>query len=350
MAVPFGACRWKSRIAARRVERFDNLVFDATRETDFFVTINRDSTLVVAVDPDLMTDLPAHDADLVAFQDSSAQPARGGLVAGADTLINITAAEPGERGNRIALSVAPGRASRNFAGGAAAPSIRISAREPGAPGALVAVGITGDASAVVIEVQDSAGNVRSYGGGASPIDSVARLLAALAADPTIVVTRRGDVLPAPTAGRQTLQPTVTVTGRQRGAWTRRISPTWKALTAIAAALDASPSLAAALNPGVDGARLPDVGTPNAFFLSSGRDAGPARRYRGRDNPAVNVLELVPAPGADAAATRMQFSAGTRAGTVRLRVGLLLPGGIPWNRRTSTISPWIPTIRATCPRR
>ena len=91
------------------VERFDNLIFDATRETDFFVTINRDSTLVVAVDPDLMTDLPAHDADLVAFQDSSAQPARGGLVAGADTLINITAAEPGERGNRIALSVAPGR-------------------------------------------------------------------------------------------------------------------------------------------------------------------------------------------------------------------------------------------------
>jgi hypothetical protein len=61
------------------VERFDNLIFDATRETDFFVTINRDSTLVVAVDPDLMTDLPAHDADLVAFQDSSAQPARWSL-------------------------------------------------------------------------------------------------------------------------------------------------------------------------------------------------------------------------------------------------------------------------------
>lgn len=307
------------------IERFDNLVFDATRETDFFVTINRDSTLVVALDPDLMTDLPAHDADLVAFQDSSAQPARGGLVAGADTLINVTAAEPGERGNRIALSVSPGRASRNFAGGAAAPSIRFSAREAGAPGALVAVGITGDASAVVIEVQDSSGNVRSYGGGASPIDTVARLLAALAADPTIFVTRRGDVLPAPTAGRQALQPTVTVTVANEGLDTQDFADLESA-TAIAAALDASPSLVAALGPGVDGTRLPDIGTPNAFFLSSGRDAGPASRYRGRDNPAVNVLELVPAPSADAAATRMQFSAGTRAGTVRLRVGLQLPGG------------------------
>ncbi|MGH6921417.1 MAG: hypothetical protein ACREJ0_27390, partial [Geminicoccaceae bacterium] len=162
------------------VERFDDLVFDATRETDFFATINRDSSLVVALDPDLMTDLPAHDAELVAFEDSGAQPARGRLVAGTDTLIDVTAETPGDRGNRIALSVAPGRASLEFAGAADAPSIRVSARTPGAPGALVAVGITGDASAVVIEVQDADGNVRTYGG-ATPIDSVARLLAALAA-------------------------------------------------------------------------------------------------------------------------------------------------------------------------
>jgi hypothetical protein len=307
------------------IERFDNLVFDATRENDFFETINRDSTLVVALDPDLMTDLPAHDAGLVAFQDSGAQPARGRLVAGADTLINITAAEPGERGNRIAISVAPGRASRNFAGAAAAPSIRISARTPGAPGALVAVGITGDAAAVVIEVQDSAGNVRSYGGGASPIDSVARLLAALAADPAIIVTRRGDVLPMPTAGRQTLQPTVTVTVASEGVDTQDFADLESA-TAIAGALDASPMLVAALNAGADGTRLPDAGAPNANFLSGGRDDGPARRYHGQDNPGADVLELIPAPGADAAATRMQFAAGTLAGTDRLRLGMQLPGG------------------------
>ena len=152
-----------------------------------------------------------------------------------------------------------------------------------------------------------------------------RLLAAVAADPAIVVTRRGDVLPAPTAGRQTLQPTVIVTVASEGVDTQDFADLENA-TAIVAALDASPTLVAALNAGADGTRLPDVGAPNAFFLASGRDAGPARRYRGRDNPAANVLELVPAPGADAAATRMQFVAGTRAGTVRLRVGLQLPGG------------------------
>ena len=306
------------------VERFDNLVFDASRETDFFATINRDSTLVVALDPDLMTDLPAHDADLTAFQDSGAQPARGRLVAGADTLINIAAEIPGDRGNRIALSVAPGRASRDFAG-AAAPSIRISARAAGASGALVAVGVTGDASAVVVDVQDAAGNVRTYGGGASPIDSVARLLAALAADPAILVVRRGDVLPAPTAGRQAMRPTVTVTVANEGADTVDFADLESAL-AIVAALDGSPTLVAALAVGAVGTRLPDTGVPNANFLAGGRDAGPARLFRGQDNPAADVLELVPAPGADAAATRIQFTAGTLGGTVRLRLGLQLPAG------------------------
>lgn len=305
------------------VERFDNLVFDATRETDFFATINRDSSLVVALDPDLMTDLPAHDADLVGFEDSGAQPARGRLVAGTDTLIDVTAETPGDRGNRISLSVAPGRASLDFAG-AAAPSIRVSARTPGPAGALVAVGITGDASAVVIEVQDSDGNVRTYGG-ATPIDSVARLLAALAADPAVIVVRRGDVLPAPTGGRQALQPTVTVTVASEGADTQDFADLESA-TAIAAALDASDLLVAALAAGADGTRLPDAGAPNDNFLTGGRDAGPVRRYAGQDNPTASVLELVPAPGADAAATRMQFSAGTLGGTVRLRLGAQLPAG------------------------
>ena len=67
------------------VERFDNLVFGATRETDFFATINRDSMLVAALDPDLMTDLPAPDADLVAFQDGGAQPGPARRYAGQDT-------------------------------------------------------------------------------------------------------------------------------------------------------------------------------------------------------------------------------------------------------------------------
>ncbi|UFN46898.1 hypothetical protein LPC08_12745 [Roseomonas sp. OT10] len=301
-------------------ERFDGLVFDSTRDNDFFSTINRDSGLVVAIDPDLMTDLPAFDAGLVALADAGAQPARGRLRAGNDTLVEVTAADAGGRGNRLSLSVGQGRASRAFAGAAAAPSIRISARTPGLAGTGNRIGITGDAAAVTIEVQDPQGNIRSYGGAAQPIDSVAALLDALSADPTVAVTRLGDVLPAATAGRQPLLRTVTVTLAEEGVSTTELADLDSA-AAIAAALDALPQVTAALAAGADGTRLPDVGAANANFLSGGHDAGPARAYAGQDNPDATVLELVPAPGADAAALRVRMQAGTLAGTARITAGL-----------------------------
>lgn len=306
------------------VERFDNLVFDSAREDDFFGRINRESTLVVALDPDLMADLPAHDPGLVGFTDAPAQAATGTLRAGADTLVEATAEAPGARGNRIALSVAPGRASRSFAAAGGAPSVRFRARETGAPGALIAVGITGDAAAVVVEVQDSAGNVRTYGGGGTPIDSVAALLQALAADPAVTVLREGDALPAATAGRLALRPTVTVTVAAEGQQTIVLADLESA-AAIAAAMDATPLLTARVAPGADGTRLPDTGAPNARFLAGGRDAGPARAYAGQDNPGAVVIELLPAPGADAAATRFRVGAGTRSGTVRIVAGLMQDG-------------------------
>lgn len=266
------------------VERFDNLVFDSAREDDFFGRINRESTLVVALDPDLMADLPVHDPGLVGFTDAPAQAATGTLRAGADTLVEATAE---------------------------------------APGALIAVGITGDAAAVVVEVQDSAGNVRTYGGG-TPIDSVAALLQALAADPAVTVLREGDALPAATAGRLALRPTVTVTVAAEGQQTIVLADLESA-AAIAAAMDATPLLTARVAPGADGTRLPDTGAPNARFLAGGRDAGPARAYAGQDNPAAVVIELLPAPGADAAATRFRVGAGTRSGTVRIVAGLMQDG-------------------------
>jgi hypothetical protein len=307
------------------VERFDGLVFDAAHERDFFAAINRDSTLIVAIDPDLMTDLPAHDAVIASFTDSPTQPATGRLVAGADTLVTVTAAQPGGHGNRVSLSVAPGHASRAFAGPADAPSIRVSAREPGDAGMSISVGVTGDASAVVVQVQDARGNVRTYGGGGQVIDSVAALTAALSADPDVIVARLGDVLPAVTAGRLALRRTVTITLAEEGAATTDLADLENA-TAIAAALDALPQVVAALAPGADGTRLPDIGAPNARFLAGGRDAGPARPYTGQDNAAATVLELLPAPGADAAAARFRVVAGTLAGTVRISAGRL-DGGV-----------------------
>lgn len=306
------------------VERFDSLVFDATQERDFFATINRESTLVVAIDPDLMTDLPAHDADVVAFTDSPAQPAQGRLVAGADTLVTVTAALPGGRGNRAALSVAAGHASRAFPGAADAPSIRVIARDAGDAGVGISFGVTGDAAAVAVQVQDSAGNVRTYGGPGQLLDSVAALVAALSADPAVRVARVGDVLPAATAGRQALQRTVSVTLAEEGSATTELADLDSA-TAIAAALDALPQLVAAVAPGAVGTRLPDVGAANARFLDGGRDAGPARAYAGQDNPAATVMELRPAPGADAAAARFRLLAGTTAGTVRISAGRLDAG-------------------------
>lgn len=303
------------------MERFDNLVFDATQPRDFFATINRDSTLIVAVDPDLLTDLPAHDADIVAFIDSPAQPATGRLVAGTDTLVNVTAAVAGERGNRTSLSVAPGHAARQFAGPAAAASIAVFAREAGDAGTGISFGIAGDAAAVVVQVQDTLGNVRNYGGAGQVLDSVAAVVAALAADPTVRVVRTGDVLPLATAGRLALVRTVSVTVATEGAETTERADLDSA-TAIVASLDALPELVAVLAPGADGARLPDIGAANAHFLTGGRDAGPARAYAGQENPTVTVMELRPAPAADAAAARFRVLAGTQAGTVRISAGRL----------------------------
>ncbi len=306
------------------VERFDNLVFDATQPRDFFATVNRDSTLVVAIDPDLMTDLPAHDTDVVAFTDSPAQPATGRLVAGADTLVNVTAANPGGRDNRTSLSVEAGHAARAFTGAADAPSIGVFARAAGDAGTGISFGVTGDASAVVVQVQDTEGNVRNYGGPGQVLDSVAAVVAALAADPAVRVVRQGDVLPAATAGRLALVRTVSVTVATEGADTTELADLASA-NAIVAALDALPQLVAVLAPGADGTRLPDVGAPNANFLAGGRDAGPARAYAGQDNPAATVMELRPAPNADAAAARFRVLAGTRAGTVRISAGRMDAG-------------------------
>ncbi len=306
------------------VERFDNLVFDAEQVRDFFATVNRDSTLVVAIDPDLMTDLPAPDAGVVAFTDSPAQAATGRLMAGADTLINVTAAQPGARANRTSLSVIPGHAARAFPGPAAAASIGVFARTAGDAGTGISFGITGDASAVVVQVQDTLGNVRTYGGAGQVLDSVAAVVAALAADPTVRVVRLGDVLPQATAGRLALVRTVSVTVAAEGADTTELADLDSA-TAIVAALDALPQIVAVLAPGADGTRLPSPSPANDQFLAGGRDAGPAQAYAGQDNPAATVMELRPAPGADAAAARFRVLAGTQAGTVRISAGRLDAG-------------------------
>lgn len=263
------------------VERFDNLVFDADQVRDFFATINRDSTLVVAVDPDLMTDLPAADAGMVAFADSSAQPATGRLVAGADTLINVTAAQPGARANRTSLLVAEGHAARVFAGAAAAPSIGVFARNAGRRRHRHLVRhhrrccIGGGAGA------GHAGQRGSYGGAGQYWTAWPRWWWRWLRTPRCGWVRLGDVLPEATAGRLALVRTVSVTVAAEGSDTTELADLDSA-TAITAALDALPQIVAVLAPGADGTRLPSAGVANDRLRAGGRDAGPAQAYAGQE--------------------------------------------------------------------
>jgi hypothetical protein len=304
----------------RPIERHDNLIFRAGDDNDFFVTVNRDSGVIVALDPVFETDLPVADTSLVGFEDSGAQAATGQLRLGGAPLINLQAARPGAAGSRISVAVRAGRAGLVLMDSAGDPSLRVRAREAGADGTSFAVGVADDgAGGVTLEVQGAGGNVRSY----PNQTAIAALVTALAADPDVIVDRLGNLLPEPTAGRVNLLPSVTVTVQEEGVRTVDFEDHTTA-EALAEALDGDDALEATLVGDADA--LPDPGTANAFFLGGGRDAGPARRYSGQNNPDAAILELVPAPGADAGRVRFRVGPGTLSNTVRIVVGLELESG------------------------
>src|SRR5690606_32668164 len=95
-------------------------------------------------------------------------------------------------------------------------------------------------------------------------------------------------------------------------------------TALAAAMNAGADRLVTATVGAGSAdRLPAVG---ATYLTNGRDAGLARRYAGRNNPApAVVLMLHPAPGSDGENTRLQVRTGTLPNTTRLTLSVLEDG-------------------------
>ena len=316
------------------IERHDGLSLRPGDDRNLFDAINRDSGLVVALDPVLETDAPVPDADTVAFTDSPAAAAAGSITApGAPRppLVNLAAARAGDAGNRISIALRAGRAVAVFNDAAARPSVRILAGREGAAGADIAVGFAaGDPGTVTATVQGAGGAVRSY----PNLATVAALVAALDADPDIIAERAGDVLPAPTAARVNLARTVSVTVTEEGVRGADYADLASA-TAITAALDADPAITATL--AGDGATLPDLDAANRFFLRGGRDAGPARSYDGANNPGVAVLELVPAPDSDAASTRFRIVRGSSDGLVSIQAGVNSPDGFLVQERLDDLS-------------
>lgn len=297
------------------IESHENLALRPGEDDDLFVAINRDSQAVVAIDPLFLTDLPVSDAEPVAFEDSEALAATATLRDGSNDVLLLTALTPGEAGNTLSVSVEEGRARVDLPGAADAPSLVAWSVAAGATG--LAVSVTEGASGISIDVVDG-GNVRNY----ADLATVQAAVTALQTDPAVRLERVGDVLPAPVTNAS-LAPTRTVAVQLEGVRTLVYAEQLDA-TALAAAMNAGADRLVTATVGAGSAdRLPAVG---ATYLTNGRDAGLARRYAGRNNPApAVVLMLHPAPGSDGENTRLQVRTGTLPNTTRLTLSVLEDG-------------------------
>lgn len=302
------------------IERHDNLILRQGDANDLFTVINRDSSVVVALDPTFQTDLPVADADNVGFQDGPAQVASVVLQGAANAqLLRLSARTPGQTGNRISAQILAGRAVLALPAAANAPSLRVRATAPGAGGEGITLAVEDEAGGTkAVTVRSPGAPARTYAG----LTGIAAVVAALNSDPDVRAERLGDLPPAAVAATS-LVATRTLTVRVEGQRTTDYADLGSA-QGIVDAVNADPDVTAALL-GAANAQ-PEASTANAAFLLGGRDAGARRRYRGRDNTA-DILELLPAPGIDSTLVRLRVEDGGLPNTVRLRVGLETDGAL-----------------------
>lgn len=302
------------------IERHDNLILRQGDANDLFTVINRDSSVVVALDPTFQTDLPVADADNVGFQDGPAQVASVVLQGAANAqLLRLSARTPGQTGNRISAQILAGRAVLALPAAANAPSLRVRATAPGAGGEGITLAVEDEAGGTkAVTVRSPGAPARTYAG----LTGIAAVVAALNSDPDVRAERLGDLPPAAVAATS-LVATRTLTVRVEGQRTTDYADLGSA-QGIVDAVNADPDVTAALLGAANA--LPEASTANAAFLLGGRDAGARRRYRGRDNTA-DILELLPAPGVDSTLVRLRVEDGGLPNTVRLRVGLETDGAL-----------------------
>jgi hypothetical protein len=245
------------------------------------------------------------------------------LRTGAADLVRLEARVAGEGGNRISAEVAHGRAALVLNDAAAAPSIRVRAVAAGAGGAGTTIAVADNGGLLTVTVSSGGAPARAYAG----LNGVAAVVAALNGDPDVRAERMGDLPPAPVAATA-LEGTRTLTLRVEGQRTTDYADLASAqalVDALSAAQGGDPDVVATLIG--NGNLLPDAVAGNAGHLAGGRDAGPRRRYRGRENAAADILEIRPVDGVAAGPVRLRMENGSLPGTVRLRISIDADGGL-----------------------
>ncbi|MFC0533285.1 phage tail sheath C-terminal domain-containing protein [Phytohabitans kaempferiae] len=130
-----------------------NLIIDPrTPERDLFQVVNRDSTVLVALDAALLDAEPTSVSDAGAFVNRQPTRAQRVLQAGGVNALRVTAKNAGERGNQISVQVTAGRRVGILNDGASRPALRVTARDTAPTPITVAVAAGSVAGTVSVTV------------------------------------------------------------------------------------------------------------------------------------------------------------------------------------------------------
>lgn len=288
------------RVAGVVAEVHRNLVLDPrVPERDLFQVINRDSTILVALDATLLDTEPAAMPDGGGFATRSPAKAQRVLTAGGTASLRLTAKNAGDRGNQISAQVSPGRSAAILLDTSTppAPSVRVTAREVG--GAAITVTVAAGATSGIVTVTVRRGTQDEV---FSNLASAGAVVAALGASEFVRAEAiSGGGLPA--AATKELAATRTVVLRVAGAddvvvEDRLTVDEVRAGLAGNAFVDAE-AVAPTTAP-------LDAAPANSGFLTNGRGREPVVRLA--DTTGRDVAEIGAAPEVDPAGWTLQLTA------------------------------------------
>jgi tail sheath protein len=270
-------------------ETFSGLVMDPDNPKDFFRTINENSTLITAVDPDFRVETPKPISRTALPAATADTPASVVLKSGADGVVRVVAKEAGRDGERINVSVSEGRAGLVVRGPDNAESIDVVARAVGDDGTDISAGIATDPAddkrRILTVTPPAPGTPRTTSFG-----TVKELVQAMAGDPDVEVVALGRTLPEPRDSVK-LRARRDVTVRKEG----RDSGVFVGIPSLAA-LGATGSELVTFEPVEGTNKLPDA-TSDPVYLSGGLAAGErvlSLAGADREEPLLAVVGVGPA--------------------------------------------------------
>lgn len=277
---------FETLLDGQTIESLPSLVMDETSPDYLFDRINGQSKALVAFDPLFRKTLPAA-ITKTSLADTQSRAAVANLMAGTTDVVRVEAKRAGKQGNLSSTVVSDGQAGLVLTGAGDAPSIEVAARQAGVDGTGIRISVSASGlDSIILVITPTAGGPRTLG----PFTGIKALITAAKNDPDVIVTARGDVLPAiipttPLARRVTIE--VVTEGRDTATYANLAD-----LDAIAAISD--PIVAFS----VVGAatQLPDVNP--GVNLKAGRNKGPALPLSDGIS-ADPLLEIVSAPGVEA---------------------------------------------------